>query len=91
MYLFFCVTNCTFEFKEDVQKGFIKYGKDNLYPQELIRLYNEHPEHRAIINRKARYIWGKGLKMRGINFVNNTFKHGNSFLQLINFFYNFLS
>lgn len=50
------------EFKEDGQKGFIKYGKDNLYPQELIRLYNEHPEHRAIINRKARYIWGKGLK-----------------------------
>jgi len=48
-------------FIED-NKGFIKYGKDNLYPQELVRLYNEHPEHRAIINRKARYIWGKGLK-----------------------------
>jgi type III secretion system FlhB-like substrate exporter len=43
-------------------KGFVKYGKNNLYPQELIRLYNEHPEHRAIIKRKARYIWGKGLK-----------------------------
>jgi len=42
--------------------GFVKYGKDNLYPQELVRLYNEHPEHRAILNRKARYIWGKGLK-----------------------------
>ena len=48
-------------FSEDT-KGYIKYGKDNLYPQELVRLYNEHPEHRAIINRKARYIWGKGLK-----------------------------
>ena len=43
-------------------KGFVKYGKNNLYPQELIRLYSEHPEHRAIIKRKARYIWGKGLK-----------------------------
>ncbi len=43
-------------------KGFVKYGKNNLYPQELIRLYDEHPEHRAIIKRKARYIWGKGLK-----------------------------
>ena len=42
--------------------GMVKYGKNNLYPQELVRLYNEHPEHRAIINRKARYIWGKGLK-----------------------------
>ena len=43
-------------------KGFVKYGRNNLYPQELIRLYDEHPEHRAILNRKARYIWGKGLK-----------------------------
>ena len=42
--------------------GMVKYGKNNLYPQELVRLYNDHPEHRAIINRKARYIWGKGLK-----------------------------
>jgi hypothetical protein len=50
------------EFKNDPQKGYVKYGKDNLYPQELIRLYDEHPEHRAIVNRKARYIWGKGLK-----------------------------
>jgi hypothetical protein len=45
-------------------KGFVKYGKNNLYPQELIRLYEEHPEHRAIIKRKARYIWGKGLKAK---------------------------
>lgn len=50
------------EFKVDLQKGYVKYGKDNLYPSELVRLYNEHPEHRAIINRKARYIVGKGLK-----------------------------
>ena len=48
-------------FSED-NKGYIKYGKDNLYPQELVRLFNEHPEHRAIVNRKARYIWGKGIK-----------------------------
>lgn len=44
--------------------GYVKYGKNNLYPQELIRLYDEHPEHRAILNRKARYIWGKGLKAK---------------------------
>lgn len=48
-------------FSED-SKGYVKYGKDNLYPQELVRLYNEHPEHRAIVNRKARYIFGKGIK-----------------------------
>ena len=50
------------EFKEDPQNGFIRYGKDNLYPAELVRLYDEHPEHRSIINRKARYIFGKGIK-----------------------------
>jgi hypothetical protein len=33
-----------------------------MYPQELVRLFNEHPEHRAIVNRKARYIFGKGIK-----------------------------
>lgn len=44
--------------------GYVKYGKNNLYPQELIRLYDEHPEHRGILNRKARYIWGKGLKAK---------------------------
>lgn len=52
------------EFKEDIQGGFVRYGKDNLYPNELIRLYNEHPEHRAIVNRKARYIAGKGLRAK---------------------------
>lgn len=45
-------------------KGYVKYGRNNLYPQELIRLYDEHPEHRAILNRKARYVWGKGLKLK---------------------------
>ena len=49
-------------FVYDARNGWVKYGKDNLYPQEIIRLFNEHPEHRAIINRKARYIWGNGLK-----------------------------
>jgi hypothetical protein len=48
-------------FSEDT-KGYVKYGKDNMYPQELVRLFNEHPEHRAIVNRKARYIFGKGIK-----------------------------
>lgn len=50
------------EFKEDTQNGFIRFGKDNIYPSELVRLYDEHPEHRSIINRKARYIFGKGIK-----------------------------
>ena len=49
------------EFKLDQQRGFIKYGRDNMYPSELIRLYDEHPEHRAIINRKSRYIAGNGI------------------------------
>ena len=51
------------EFKLN-RNGWVDFGKDNLYPNELIRLYDEHPEHRAIINRKARYIWGKGIKAK---------------------------
>lgn len=51
------------EFKVN-RNGWIDFGKDNLYPNELIRLYDEHPEHRAIINRKARYVWGKGIKAK---------------------------
>jgi hypothetical protein len=77
------------EFKEDTyNRGFIKFGKDNLYPQELIRLYNEHPEHRAIINRKARYIWGKGLKAakpeqeQKVNDFINSFNRNNTLNEL---------
>ena len=43
------------------------YGLDNLYPQELIRLYNSSPKHNAIINQKAAYIVGANTDIKGKN------------------------
>lgn len=52
-------------FKENKTKGHITYGLDNLYPQELIRLYNSSPKHNAIINQKAAYIVGAKTDIKG--------------------------
>jgi DNA-binding Lrp family transcriptional regulator len=54
-------------FKENKAKGYITYGLDNLYPQELIRLYNSSPKHNAIINQKAAYIVGANTDIKGKN------------------------
>ena len=54
-------------FKENKTKGHITYGLDNLYPQELIRLYNSSPKHNAIINQKAAYIVGANTDIKGKN------------------------
>ena len=54
-------------FKENKAKGYITYGLDNLYPQELIRLYNSSPKHNAIINQKAAYIVGANTDIKGAN------------------------
>lgn len=50
------------ELKKDWQHDYIKYGKKNDFPQELVRYFEEHAEHGAIVNAKARYLWGRGLK-----------------------------
>jgi len=54
-------------FKENKSKGYVTYGLDNLYPQELIRLYNSSPKHNAIINQKAAYIVGANTDIKGKN------------------------
>jgi hypothetical protein len=54
-------------FKENKAKGYMTYGLDNLYPQELIRLYNSSPKHNAIINQKAAYIVGANTDLKGGN------------------------
>ena len=50
------------EIKKDWSYDYIKYGKKNDFPNELIRYFEEHAEHGAIVNAKARYLFGKGLK-----------------------------
>lgn len=54
-------------FKENKTKGYTTFGIDNLYPQELIRLYNSSPKHNAIINQKAAYIVGNKTEISGEN------------------------
>lgn len=48
--------------EKDRAKGFVKFGKLNDFPNELIRYFNEHPEHNAIVGAKSRYLYGNGLK-----------------------------
>lgn len=48
--------------EKDRTKGYVKFGKNNEFPTELIRYFNEHPEHNAIVGAKARYLFGEGLE-----------------------------
>lgn len=53
------------ERRPDVKKNwsynFVNYGKKNDFPNELIRYFEEHAEHGAIVNAKSKYLFGKGL------------------------------
>ena len=51
-------------FKENKKSGFIEFGKDNNFPNQLLRLYEEHSEHAAIIGSKANYLFGEGFKAK---------------------------
>lgn len=48
-------------FKESRNKDYIKYGEKNDYPNYLTLLYNKSPKHNAIVNGKAKYIFGNGF------------------------------
>ena len=48
-------------YKIDTAGEFVKWGKDNNFPKELLNSYNNHPEHAAILKGKARYL--SGLKI----------------------------
>lgn len=45
-------------------RGYVAYGDKNDYFRELLRLYEEHAEHGAIIGQKARFGRGKSLKAK---------------------------
>ena len=50
------------KFLEKKSQNIVYFGADNLYPQELIDLYNDSSTHNAIINGKVGYIVGNGLE-----------------------------
>lgn len=44
-------------------RDFIKYGTDNLFPNQLLDFYNSSPIHSSIIQQKAKMVIGKGLQL----------------------------
>ncbi len=51
-------------FKENKNKGYVEFGKNNDFPNQLLRLYEEHSEHAAIVGSKANYLFGEGFKAK---------------------------
>jgi len=49
------------KFLEKKNKNIVWFGADNMYPYELIDLYNDSSTHNAIINGKVGYTVGNGL------------------------------
>jgi len=50
------------KFLEKKNKNIVWFGADNMYPYELIDLYNDSSTHNAIINGKVGYTVGNGLE-----------------------------
>jgi hypothetical protein len=48
------------EFLQKRNKKWVYYGKDNLYPDYLVKLFNRSAKHNAIVEGKQKYIAGKG-------------------------------
>ena len=64
----------------------VKFGMDNLYPSFLLNLYHQCPIHHSIIDTKAAYIIGDGLKIKGggdLNFKPNVSESLDEFIDKI--------
>jgi hypothetical protein len=49
------------ESNEKIKNGAVTWGKDNLYPQFLVSLYEDNPVHGGIINQKVNFITSGGV------------------------------
>ena len=45
-------------------KKYVTYGKDNLYPTYLLRLFDNSTKHGSLVKNKAKYIFGKGFDFK---------------------------
>jgi len=45
----------------------IRYNVNNVYPQQLARMYSESATHKAAINRKSKMIQGEGIDLSKVN------------------------
>lgn len=59
------------EFRETRGKDWVYFGKNNDYPDYLLKLYNRSAKHNAIVNQKAFYILGNGFGKAGEIVVNS--------------------
>ena len=69
-------------FKVNTQGGWVDYGKNNDFPNQLLRLYEEHEEHNAIVTAKANYLFGQSIKATDENqqqIVDNFFSFANRY------------
>jgi hypothetical protein len=59
------------EFKYNKSQGYIGWGKDNDYPNQILSLYNEKGSglHKAIVNRKINLISGQGIVTQDAQFA----------------------
>src|SRR5258706_16029113 len=48
------------QFREVRGEDYIFFGKNNDYPEYLLKLYDRSAKHNAIINKKSFYIFGGG-------------------------------
>ena len=76
-----------YESRESAEDKYVvygdKYGYYNLYPVFLLKLYNESAIHSSIINVKASYIIGEGLKIKGGEELNIQVNAQDSFSELV--------
>ena len=56
--------------KEVRGKEYMKWGADNLFPQELIELYNTSAMHATAVTAVSSAIKGEGIKLVGQEYVN---------------------
>lgn len=59
------------EVKEISNKEWVYFGKKNLYPVQLVNLYNSSAMHRTAIDAKVAAITGEGFKFYGNTIVNS--------------------
>ena len=59
-----------YESKNTSDTTYVSWGLNNQYPAWLIDLYNQSSVHNAIINQKANYIIGGGLKSKDNKDIN---------------------
>jgi hypothetical protein len=49
--------------RETVAGGLVSWGVDNLYPQDLVAMYEDNPVHGGIVNQKVTFITSAGLEV----------------------------